>query len=249
MKNRLGVSLLAATMLAPIAMTMLAPAAYAADQATMSPAKRTADRDFGKLSDEGSKAFRDIAVARFAIFTGETGKAKQLIDMASASLVKAQSDNTAFTKAESELTPPAGTAASQNRNTASTTPIRWLPIGGSLTLGEDYAASNQKSQGVAQANNQIKTGNKKSAIETLRLADISVIMQEDLAPLEQTITGVAKAKQLVDSGHYYEANQTLKTVQDGVRVDVQVANNAVPPNGTGDHAISAAPNHPSPTEK
>ena len=42
---------------------------------------------------------------------------------------------------------------------ASTTPTIWIPVDGSLTLGEDYTETPKKSAGVAKANELLKKAN------------------------------------------------------------------------------------------
>jgi hypothetical protein len=203
--------------------TLLAAApAFAADNTSGAPSSSTdrqqADQDFGKLSKDGMKAFRDIREARLAIFDGKTDAAKTEIGEAQAALQKAKSDDSIFTKAESELKTPAGMTLKSGK-AASTQAVAWLPVGGAMALDEDYAASPSKAQGVAKADTQLKQGDRKSAMETLRLADIDVDFIAELAPLQTTLDGVDHAMQLADAGHFFQANQALKTVEDGVRFD------------------------------
>jgi hypothetical protein len=221
----------------PLALALMAGAlitapAFAADQGatTGSANQQTADKDFGKLSTDGVNAFADVRMARMAIFNGDTNKAKSLIDNAQTALNSAKSDDTVFMKAESDLKPAPGqeqntakTGTPDNANaTPSTTKVAWIPVDGEMTFGEDYVASPDKAAGVAKADTQLKQGDKKAAMETLKLANIDVDFTEEVAPLKATINGVNKAAQLVDQGHYYEANQALKSVEDGIRFDNDV---------------------------
>lgn len=217
------------------ATTMLTSAAFAAEQASKnsasdmakpSAATQTANQDFGKLSADGLKAFRDVRMARLAIFDGRTDRAKKYVDDARTAITKAKTDDTAFMKDEASLKPPAGMAqktSPQNGTDSSAqskTPTAWLPVDGALTLGEDFVATPAKAAGVSKANEQLKTGDHKSAMETLKLADINVAFAMEVAPLDKTISGIDNAAQLIESGKYYEGNQALKGVEDGVRFDV-----------------------------
>jgi hypothetical protein len=203
--------------------------AYAADSTNPASAANTADssnpaanKDFGKLSQDGFNALRDIRLTRLAIFDGDTSQAKQDIDNASASLQKAQSDDSIYTKAESDLKTPSGMAqAHDSTEHADTTPIKWLPVDGAFALGEDYVATPEKTKAVSDADAQMKNGNHDQAMDTLKLAHVNVVFDVEVAPLEKTIAGVDKAKQLLDNGQYFEANQALKTVENGMRYDVQ----------------------------
>jgi hypothetical protein len=191
---------------------------------------QSADKELGKLSVDGRKAFQDVRLARLAIFDGQPDQAKKYVDEAKASITKAKTDDSAFMKAEASLKPPAGVAqrtATQgagDKPTQSTTPTAWLPVDGGLTLGEDFVATPAKAAGVAKANDQLKKGDHKQAMETLKLADINVAFVMEVVPLDKTISGIDSAAQLIDSGKYYEGNQALKGVEDGVRFDVADAN-------------------------
>jgi hypothetical protein len=52
-----------------------------------------------------------------------------------------------------------------------------------MTLSEDYVDTPAKSAGVAKANQQFKAGDHKSAMETLKLADINVSFVSEIAPV------------------------------------------------------------------
>ena len=227
-----------------VAAAMLASsAAFALDQTgTASTATQTATKDFGKLSADGQKAFRNVHMARLAIFDGHPAQAKTEIDQARAAMKSAQTDDTIFVKAESDLKPPAGMAAPSTAKTApGTTPVKWLPVDGSMALGEDYVATPAKATAVAKANDQIKKGDHKHAAETLKLADVDVTFVTSVAPLEASTGKIDKAATLIDAGKYYQANQELKSVEDGVRYDVADFNDVAKKSKTAATAPQAAP--------
>lgn len=191
-------------------------------------ATQNTNKEFGKLSADGRKAFQDVRLARLAIFDGDTDQAKKYADEAKAAITKAKTDNTAFVKAEASLKPPAGVSqrtgaqGGSDKSTQGTTPTAWLPVDGGLTLGDDFVASSAKASGIAKANDQLKKGDHKQAMQTLKLSEIDVTFVTEVAPLEKTISGIDNAAQLIDSGKYYEGNQALKAVEDGIRFDVAV---------------------------
>jgi hypothetical protein len=211
---------------AALSAALMGGTAYASDQ-TNSPAINTnadgaANRDFGKLSQDGFTALRDIRLTRLAIFDGDIARAKQDIDNAGDSLQKAQTDDSVYTKAEADLKTPSGmTQQGTSGASPSTNPVKWLPVDGAFALGEDYVATPDKTKAVNDADAQMKQGNHAQAMDTLKLAHVNVVFDVEVAPLEKTLDGVEKAKQLIDSGKYFEANQTLKTVEAGMRYDVQ----------------------------
>ena len=195
------------------------------------------DRDAAKVSKDGYLAIRDVSMARLAIFNGQPAQAKTYTDDAQAALERAKRDDTAFTKAESDLKTPAGMIQPGSGATPNTTQTTWIPVDGSITLGEDYIDTPEKSAGVAKANEELKKGEHKHAMETLKLADINVSFVMEVAPLDKTTAGIKNAAQLIEAGKYYEANQALKGVEDGFRFDVtegdatpkKAANNASKP--------------------
>jgi hypothetical protein len=184
--------------------------------AAAAPAANAAD-DYRKLSEEGSKAFQEGEIARVAIFNGHPDIAMQLIKHAQASLIKAQTDGTAFDKAEAELKPPPGHANPAPVDNAGT--IRWLPIGADLSIDKDYKADPAKVAAVAKANDNLKSGERDKAIETLRLADVNLSYTLGVVPVKSFVADVDEAATLLADGKYYEANLSLKHVQDGVRYD------------------------------
>jgi len=213
--------------------TMLA-GAVSAQQTPAAPAPTTqqkaeAARDFMKLSTDGAVAFRALHLARIAIFEADPVAAKKLIADTRAALAKAKVDSTAFMKAEAELKAPKGmnVTPAAAPATASGPAVAWLPIDGQLTLGEDFVATPAKAAAVAEANKHLEKGQRKEAIEKLKLADVNVTFTMALAPLDRTMADVDMAAKLMDEGKYYEANAAMKKAEDGVRYD-SVAAIAVP---------------------
>ena len=165
-------------------------------------ATQNTNKELGKLSADGRKAFQDVRLARLAIFDGQTDQAKKYVDEAKAAITKAQTDNTAFVKAEASLKPPAGVSQRTGRKVGvisqrqSTAPTAWLPVDGGLTLGDDFVATSAKAAGIAKANDQLKKGDHKQAMETLKLSEIDVAFVMEVAPLDKTISGIDTAAQL-----------------------------------------------------
>lgn len=225
--------------------TFLGGAALAAGQATTAtvtqetPAQKAVDTDVGKLSKDGAQAFRDMHLARLAIFDANPGQAKNLIGKAKTALAKAKTDDAVFNKAESELKTPADMTAStktpapSDKTTAdkpSTEQVAWLPVDAQLTLGEDFQATPAKAAAVTEANKSLMKGDKKGAIEKLKLADLDVNFVMAVLPLNKTTADVDQAATLIDQGKYYEANALLKSAEDRMRFDAVDAI-GVPPKG------------------
>ena len=220
-----------------LATTVLGGAALAAEQATKpavtqeTSAQRAVDRDVGKLSKDGAQAFRDLHLARVAIYDAAPAQAKEFIGKAKAALSKAKTDDAVFNRAEAELKTPAemakagpATPASPDKpasdRKASADQTAWLPVDAQLTLGEDFQATPAKASAVTEANKSLVKGDKKAALEKLKLADVDVNFVMAVLPLDKTTADVDQAATLIEQGKYYEANAVLKTAEVRIRFEV-----------------------------
>lgn len=204
----------------------------AADQQKMTPQQISADKDFGKLSADGSGGFQDLSLARLAIYDGRVDDAKKFVKQADAAFNKAKTDNSVFNKAESALKTPVDKNAAAAKSAAVAAPadasetarmkkpIAWLPVDGSIMINEDYKAQAAKTAAVAEANKSLKDGDRKGALEKLKLADVKVVVVVAVLPMEQTINKMDQAVVMINDGKYYEASQELREVQASKRFDV-----------------------------
>lgn len=213
--------------------------AYAADQAAKTPpaavvaAENAADKDVGKLSEQGALAFRDMNGARLAIFNADPKDAKALIEKAETAIEKAKTDDAVFWKAENKLDAKLNQLAEKTKGSAKTATddptqqVAWLPIDGQLVLGEDFVATPEKAAAIKKANESVQKGDRKAALETLKLADVDVNFSMAVLPLDKTAHDITEAAKLIDGGKFYEANALLKQTEDRMRFDV-INVNAVP---------------------
>jgi hypothetical protein len=208
--------------LALAATAAVAVGAYAAEQAAQAPMQssheqKVADTDFGKVSVQGAKAYRDVQLTRLAIFNARPASAKTLIADAKTAIGNAQKDDTIFMKAESKLRAPGKSMQSSNPDTKQ---VAWLPVDGQMILGENYVSSPQKAAAIADANTSLKQGDRKGAAERLKLAGINVDFTMAVVPLAKTTSDIDQAATLIDDGKYYEANTSLLQAENGVRFDI-----------------------------
>ena len=203
-------------------------------------AQKTVDQDFGKLSKDGAEAFRDLHLARLAIFNADPTKAKTEIASAQSALGKAKTDDAVFMKAESELKQPTTKNTSTTIDSAkSNQKIAWLPIDGQLSLGENFVSTPDKAKAVSDANQHLQKGERDSAVSTLKLAGIDVDFTMAVLPLDQTVADVNNAAGLIGQGKYYEANSLLKQTEDRMRFDSADAS-TVPQAISGKQSSTAA---------
>lgn len=244
------------------ASTLLAGAAVAADQSAepdqaaphatatpMTAPQRRADSEAGQLSTDGAAAYRDVHLARLAIYEAKPEQARMFVSHAQSALEKAKTDSTAFTKAEADLKPPSGMAGpaptaggapkadaaqgpaeakdakdaqqAQAGGAPATQPVTWLPVDAQLVLADDFVArSKDQSKAIDEANQHLQKGDRQGAVDRLKLAGVDVDFTMAVVPLAKTAQGVDQAAKLIADGQYYRANVALKQVEDGVRFDV-----------------------------
>ncbi len=176
------------------------------------------EKDFGRVSKEGSSAFNDIHLARMAIFDGETAEAAKYITDAQSSLAKAKNDDAVFMKAESALqdsTPRKPIGQGGNSDTQ----IAWIPIDSSIVLGESYQQTPEKAAAVVTAKKSLTKGDGKAAFEAIRLEAIDVDYTVTVVPLKQTTLDIDEAAKFIAAHEYYNASQALKKAEDNIRYD------------------------------
>ncbi len=247
MTSRTLVAALAAT-------ALFAGGAAFADQQGTNPSSMTppghaaVSKDFGKLSADGAHAYQDLTLARLAIFDGRTADAKKYVDDADSGFNKAKGDESVFNQSEltmrSHVTQKSGSVTANDKSDAGSSadsgsnaqsassdagsdvnkPIAWLPVDGAISINEDFTAKPEKAKAVQDANKSLAQGDKKGALDKLKLADVNTEVSIAVVPLQQTIDDVNQAKQLIDSGKFYEGSQKLRAVQDATMITIADAN-------------------------
>lgn len=79
-----------------------------------------------------------------------------------------------------------------------------------------------KATAIAKAREHLRNGDRKSAIEDLKLEDLTLISKLISMPLAETSAHVDKALALIDQGKLHDANLELKKVQDGLVLSATV---------------------------
>lgn len=208
----LASSLLALPASAETAKSALKPAATTAAPAAKSDAASDA-LSIMRYSDEGSRAIREIGLARVAIFNGDPKTASDLITRAKASVAKAEQEAPTFmvkVGAESE-----------------TGKAQMVPVDGDLVLAEDFVPTPEKRARIDKANEHFRAGKAKEALEELRLGDISVMYTRAWMPLAAATKHLDQAAKFMDDHKYYEANLALKAIGDSITVDSVAINEPV----------------------
>ncbi len=185
--------------------------ASTAQSAEKAPAKNALSQDLMKVSNEGYGAVRAIHVARIAIFNGDTKLAGEM-------LAKAQKDLDAAAKdAHNFLVDSKAADHKKNgHDTSASDMMDLLPIDGGIGIADTFVPSPEKKDHIAKANEHLKSGHSKEAIEELQLGEIDIVYTRALLPLKATEKRLADAEKFASEHKYYEANLALKAAEDGV---------------------------------
>ena len=203
--------------LLPAALLMLGTAVGTAH--AVPSAGRAVNRDFAKLSADGSRAFDDIAMARTALANNDTAGAVKLLTDANNALKRAKSDNKVFMKAEAQLTPPkkAPTGAPAPAAAPSTKPVAWLPVDGEYIVTEDLEPSSTKATAVSAANTSLNKNQPAQAAQNLQVAAVDVDFVLAIAPLDASASDVYRATNLLAGKDTKGADNALQEAQNSIR--------------------------------
>ncbi len=188
--------------------------AVPANSAEKAPSKNGLNHDLVKVSHDGYAAIRDIHFARIAIFNGETKIANEALEKANKHLAAATTDAQTFASDAK--------AADQSKKAdekSAGEKMDMIPIDGDIAIADTFVPSAEKKKHIENADEHLKSGNSKEALQELRLAEVDVVFTSVLMPLESTKKRVADAEKLTSEHKYYEANLALKAAEDGLVID------------------------------
>jgi 3,4-dihydroxy-2-butanone 4-phosphate synthase len=202
----------------------------------------TEAKDLVKFSHHGHAAILSIQEARVAIFNGHPQAAIQLMDKAKTSIDAAEREAPDFALPKN---------AANARNSAGTRTNSQgavlVPVDARMSLGEDYTATPEKQSHINKANEHLRNGETKQAMDELKLAGVDVNYTLVLMPIASSKQDLQKAITLAGQGKYYESNLALKSIEDGLLIDTESLIEA-PKNGSKNKmspksgASTAAPN-------
>ena len=189
------------------------------------PAKNGLTEDLMKVSNDGYSAIRAIHLARIAIFNGDTKTAKEMLD-------KAKKDLDAATK-DAQTFAADNKAADQGKKAddkSASDKMDLIPIDGEIAIADTFVPSSEKKKHIDKANEHLKSGRSKEAIEELRLGEVDIVFTRVMLPLESTKKRVADAEKLAGDHKYYEANLALKAAEEGIVINaVDLIGTPTPP--------------------
>jgi hypothetical protein len=223
MKKKLLAATLAAALSTGMVVSGMTPV-YAAGttQATMEvPAKnKAAEKEFIKVSEETLKSMRNLNGARLAIFNGQPDRAKTYVGDAKTSIAAAVTDADKYA-----LEVHAEHVKKEHQENMKKD--QYVPFDAALTVANEFVPTKEKAAHIAKANEHLKNGEKKKAMEELKLGEIDVAVSASMVPVEFAKAHIDDAAKLIGEHKYYEANLALKAVDDAVVVETYAVD-AVP---------------------
>jgi len=178
------------------------------------PPKNGLSQDLTKVSKEGYGAFRAIHLARIAIFNGDTKLAQEMLGKAKTDLDAATQDAHAFA-----VHAKAADHGEKTSEKPANGKMDLIPIDGEIAIADTFVPSDEKKRHIESANEHLKSGRSKEALEELRLGEVDVVFARLMLPLESTKKRVADAEKLANDHKWYEANLALKAAEGGLIIE------------------------------
>jgi len=223
MKKKLLAATLAAALSTGMVVSGMTPvyAAGTTTATTEAAAKdKAAEREFIKVSEETLKSMRNLNGARLAIFNGQPDRAKTYVDDAKTSIAAAVTDADKYAL---EVHPE----HVKKEHKENMKKDQYVPFDAALTVANEFVPTKEKAAHIAKANEHLKNGEKKKAMEELKLGEIDVAVSASMVPVEFAKAHIDDAAKLIGEHKYYEANLALKAVDDAVVVETYAVD-AVP---------------------
>jgi len=166
--------------------------------------KKATNDEVIKVSQEVFDTVRNVRSARLAIFNGFPKDAEKFIAVA-------KSDIMAAVENADEYAIDSKVAANEDD--------LYVPFDSDIALADSFVPTPKKAEQIKSANSHLKKGNRKEAIEVLKLASIDIVFTAALLPVNLAQAHIDDAASLIGQGKFYEANLALKAVEDLIVVD------------------------------
>jgi hypothetical protein len=163
---------------------------------------KAAEKDLIKVSEDALLSMRDLHTARLAIFNGQPDRARTYVDAAMTRISAAVKDADKY--ALEIKAPPEEDI--------------YIPYDASFMVMDTYEPTKENAKSIAKANEHLHKGEKKQAIEALKLGKVDVGISTGLIPVQLAKTHIEQAAKFLAESKYYEANLVLKAVDDAVVV-------------------------------
>ena len=168
------------------------------------PISKTAEKDLVKVSKDAMMVMNSVRGARFAIFDGKPDEARKDVDAAVTEITNTVKDADKFA---------VDTKAPARKDDT------YVPYDAALTVADTFVPTEENMKHIAKANEHLHKGEKKEALETLKVGKVDVAFTAGLMPVKFAQQRINEAAKLIGDGKYYEANLALKAVDDAVVIE------------------------------
>ena len=163
-----------------------------------------------EMADKGFAAARAIGLARMAVNDDKVEAAKKILSDARELLGKVEQLNRPVTVTEDVKMGD----KEVHREEATITPDM-IPIYSETRIVEAFEPDSAKAKAVEEAQQHLSQGDRKKALEVLKLAEVELVTREVRMPIGATVAAVDQALAFIDQGKLHEANLELKKATDG----------------------------------
>jgi hypothetical protein len=160
--------------------------------------------NFLTTADEALDAMTQVQNARLALFNNDIAEATDSVQAAISALSESESHL-------SELMMRDFTFVDTEHN--------FLPFEMSMSLTEDFTATEETAQALQRAGDLFASDAPDDAVDVLRLAEIDVGVSTAMLPFEPTLQHLDDAMAHIGTGDYFEANLDLLAINDSVVVN------------------------------
>jgi hypothetical protein len=164
-----------------------------------------------EMESKGFAAARAIGLARLAVNDDQVEAAKKILGEARVLLGKVEQLNSPVT-----VTKDVKMGDKEvHREEATVTPDM-IPIYSETRIVETFEPDSAKAKAVEEARGHLSKGDRKKALEVLKLAEVELVTREVSMPIGETVAAVDQALAFIDQGKLHEANLELKKATDGL---------------------------------
>ncbi|MDN5787958.1 YfdX family protein [Pseudorhodobacter sp.] len=192
-----------AGLLATTSLGSVAAFATTPDAATTQQAPYATQKELLKTADQALVTLKSVHSARVALMDNEIDVGAAKVADAKDALTQGETDLKALRVADTEKTDAQAD---------------YLPFDVSMMLTDSFQPTDANKAAVKKAQDQMSSGDKNAAIDTLRLASVDVNISAAMLPESASMDNLNKAADLIKQKNYFDANLALKSIEDSVIV-------------------------------
>lgn len=175
-----------------------------------------------RFSQAGREAMDYVNIARMHLINGQPDLAKTELKNAQTALLTAKAEAPTFVGTTKIMVQGKQVGEESTNEKADL-----VPISSDIVLAENFNIAEKHRPILSRAMALFSKGDRKGAVETLKLGNVDIAVNRVWMPLAVTEKLLDQAISQTAKKDFYAANLTLKSIQDNLRIDT-VAFDAVP---------------------